>query len=208
MNNIECTDNITDLAAALCKAQIMIEGAEKNKTNPAFRSKYADLGACWDACRVPLGENGLSIIQIPSISDGCVHLTTILLHLSGQSIRGTLSLPIAKFDAQGAGSVITYARRYSLCSMVGIAPDDDDGNGGVVIDKTKQKPEVKTYPAETFDKNFPAWEKAVKEGKTLPDGKIFTPEIIIAQCLSKGALTPEQITKIQSIKPREPGEEE
>lgn len=123
------SDNIADLAAALAKAQATIEGAAKGKVNPAFKSKYADLSSVWDACREALTANGLSVVQAPgTMIDNRMSLTTMLLHSSGQFIEETLTIPLTKADAQGYGSATTYARRYALAAMVGVSPEDDDGN--------------------------------------------------------------------------------
>lgn len=123
------SDALDKLAPALSKAQANIEGASKDKTNPHFRSKYADLASCWDACREALTANGLSVIQATSPADHGITLTTRILHASGQWIEDDgLYLPAVKQDPQGFGSALTYARRYGLCAMVGISPEDDDGN--------------------------------------------------------------------------------
>ncbi len=117
------------LFAALAKAQAKIEGASKTNVNPHFRSKYADLASVWDACREALTSNGIAVIQRPVASEsGSVAIETILAHESGEYITGTLSMRPTKADPQGIGSAITYARRYALASMVGVAPEDDDGN--------------------------------------------------------------------------------
>ena len=125
------SDQINELAAAMAKAQAKIEGAAKDKTNPAFRSKYADLGAVWDAVRAPLSENGLAVVQFPRKTESGVEVETILMHSSGQWMSDTLAFPISKADAHGHGGGITYARRFSLQSICGVAPVDDDGNAAV-----------------------------------------------------------------------------
>lgn len=124
------SEQINELAAALAKAQAAIQPAAKDKQNPAFRSRYADLASVWDACRAALAENGLSVVQIPTdAGEGRIGLITTLLHSSGQWISGLLVLPLVKNDPQGAGSALTYARRYALSAMVGVVADeDDDGN--------------------------------------------------------------------------------
>lgn len=122
-------ENIKELAAAYCKAQPEIEGASKDKTNPAFRSKYADLGNVVDAIKPALGKHGLSFLQVPHEAENAVRIETILLHSSGQSLSlGTVTVPVTKADAQGFGSALTYARRYGLLTAFGVAPEDDDGN--------------------------------------------------------------------------------
>lgn len=129
------SEQINELAAALCKAQGEMEGASKDKENPHFRSKYADLGAVWDAIREPLAKNGLSVTQWmrSAGSDGAhaVEVETMLMHASGQWISDTFAVPVSKIDAQGYGSAATYSRRYSLMAAVGIAPVDDDANAAV-----------------------------------------------------------------------------
>lgn len=124
------SETITELAAALAKAQAAIQPAIKDKTNPAFKSRYADLASVWDACREALTSNGLSIVQLPIDGEpNRVTLTTLLLHASGQFISTTFSTPLMKQDPQGIGSALSYLRRYALSSMVGVvADDDDDGN--------------------------------------------------------------------------------
>lgn len=128
---METSDSIAKLAEALSKAQAVIEGAKKSADNPYFKSKYADLSEVWDACRKPLTDNGLSVVQtaefIPEHPD-MVCIETTLCHSSGEWMRGRLAVKPVKMDPQGVGSCVTYLRRYSLQSIVGIAPEDDDGN--------------------------------------------------------------------------------
>jgi hypothetical protein len=120
--------SIAALAGALSKAQGQMEGAAKGNINPHFKSKYADLASVWDACREPLTKNGLAVLQ-PVKADGAkVTVTTILMHSSGEWIEESLTMTAQQNTPQGVGSAITYGRRYGLASMVGIAPEDDDGN--------------------------------------------------------------------------------
>ena len=124
------SDNINELATALAKAQGAMRFAIKDANNPFFKSKYADLSSVVEAIRDALANNGLSYMQHLAPSEKhevCVE--TIILHASGQWIScGTLTVPVSKHDAQGFGSALTYARRYSLSAAVGVVADDDDGN--------------------------------------------------------------------------------
>lgn len=123
------SESVKAVAAALSKAQAVMASAQKDKTNPAFRSKYADLASVWDACREALTKNGLSVVQMTRSTDRQeVVVVTRLMHDSGEWIEGELALPVTKNDAQGFGSAMTYARRYALAAAVGVAPEDDDGN--------------------------------------------------------------------------------
>ena len=114
---------------ALAAAQKNFEAALKGANNPHFRSKYAALDACMDAVRGPLNDQGVFVTQtIESVESG-VLIETMFAHESGETYQGgKLFMPVAKHDAQGYGSAITYGRRYSLLTACGVAPEDDDGN--------------------------------------------------------------------------------
>jgi hypothetical protein len=124
------SESIKEIAAAYTKAQPKIEGAVKDKTNPAFRSKYADLGSVVDAIKGPLSEHGLAFVQCPHDADHAARVETVLIHESGEWMSlGEVTVPVTKIDAHGFGSALTYARRYGLLAAFGVAPEDDDGNG-------------------------------------------------------------------------------
>ena len=121
------SESIKELASALNKAQATLQGAKKGSENPYFHSKYADLLSVWDACRGALVSNGLSVSQIADMTpDGKAVLETILMHTSGEWIKGKLPLLPLKADPQAQGSAITYARRYSLSAIVGLCTEEDD----------------------------------------------------------------------------------
>ena len=113
--------SIKELATALAKVQGKLTFAKKDSKNPFFKSNYADLESVWDACRDLLAEHGLSVMQFPGVYvEGNMVLTTILAHESGEWIVQDMSLPVSKPDAQGAGSAITYMRRYALAAVIGV----------------------------------------------------------------------------------------
>lgn len=130
------SDQIGQLAEALCQAQGMMKFAKKDSSNPFFKSKYADLSSVVEAIRLPLYENGLSYAQTTDTDEHGVIVETVLMHKSGEWISGRLKMVPVKNDPQGIGSCITYARRYGLQSMVGIPTDDDDGNAASHITPT------------------------------------------------------------------------
>jgi len=132
------SESIAGLAAALAKAQGAMKGAVKDSANPFFKSKYADLASVVEAIRAAFSANGLSYIQTVQSSElDEVRVETMILHSSGEWIScGVLALPVSKNDAQGYGSALTYARRYSLSAAVGVAPEDDDGNAAVAAKPT------------------------------------------------------------------------
>jgi hypothetical protein len=123
---------VKNISEAMAKAFAQIEGAVKGKTNPAFRSKYADLAAVVDAIKPALAEHGLFFRQITHPADHGVCIETVIHHASGESLAcGPLFVPASKQDAQGFGSAMTYARRYSLMAAFGVPAEDDDGNSAV-----------------------------------------------------------------------------
>ncbi len=137
---MKTSDSVKEVATAMAKAQAIMAGAAKDKMNPGFKSKYADLASVWDACRDALTRNGLSVVQMTRTSDAQeVVVVTRLLHSSGEWIEGELALPVTKNDAQGFGSALTYARRYALAAAVGVAPEDDDANAAVAARPTPLK---------------------------------------------------------------------
>jgi hypothetical protein len=134
------------VSQALVKAQKEFGPALKTNTNPAFKSKYADLSACIEAVIDALNNNGIALIQrnVPCDSGVCVE--TVFVHESGELLSsGPLHVPASKQDPQGYGSALTYARRYSLMAACGIAPEDDDGNAGTKAAQDQRKPK----PADT-----------------------------------------------------------
>lgn len=122
---------VKGIYSALAAAQIEMGPALKDSTNPAFKSKYADLASVMAACLPALNRHGIAVIQPPVDDDHGRYVKTILAHESGETLECRVPLIIGKNDMQGYGSAVTYARRYGLMSMAGIAPEDDDGNAAV-----------------------------------------------------------------------------
>lgn len=149
--------DIGELAKALAAAQGEMTAASKDASNPHFKSRYATLASVWDAIRGPLSRNGLSVSQVletPDAGPGVI-VRTMLLHSSGQWIASRYVMPIPdKLTPQAVGSAITYARRYALSAIVGIAPDDDDDGNAASVTPARQeapkpapKPEPPAKPA-------------------------------------------------------------
>lgn len=117
------------IATALVKAQTTFGPALKTSTNPHFKNRYADLSACIEAVIDALNANGIFLAQPTHEDANGVTVETLFIHESGETLScGRLHVPASKQDAQGYGSALTYARRYSLMAACGIAPEDDDGN--------------------------------------------------------------------------------
>lgn len=149
---MKTSDNISNIAPALLKAQKSIKFAVKDAKNPHFKSSYADLGSVIDAIKAPLNDNGILFMQTPSPSaPGTLSLTTRLVHESGEWIEDTATMPLPKADPQGFGSAMTYCRRYALAAVVGVYQDDDDGNHASLGMHDKLVADFKTAIAEAAD---------------------------------------------------------
>lgn len=148
VSNFEKSDSLNELATALSLFQGEVENAKKESENPFFHSKYSNLGNIVDVIRKPLSKNGLAICQIP-VGEG--ELISILMHKSGQFIKGTFHMKPKDQSPQSIGSVITYMRRYTLGSMTGVASEeDDDGNAASSNDKKKPFTKPATKEEEEF----------------------------------------------------------
>jgi hypothetical protein len=131
------SDSIKSLAKALAAFQAEVKNPANTADNPFFKSKYAPLQDILNLVRPLLSKHGLSILQIPSGDGEKIVITTMLMHESGEWIESCpLVLKADKPTAQGAGSAITYGRRYALSAVLGISSeDDDDGNQASGNDK-------------------------------------------------------------------------
>jgi hypothetical protein len=141
---------------AFCAAQSEIGVARKNTSNPFFNSKYADLKECFNACSDALNRHGIHISQPTMLEGDLFVIRTILTHTSGESMQD-FGVPIvgwreAKNPAQAFGSGQTYARRYGLCGMVGIAPADDDAQSLTQTEKPKLLDQDQIYEITTLIK--------------------------------------------------------
>jgi hypothetical protein len=156
-----------NLFTALVKAQSEISAAVKDSTNPHFKSKYADLSSVVSAIKPALSKHGLGFVQVFREATGGVTIETIIIHESGEQFPcGPLFVPASKQDAQGYGSAITYTRRYSLQTAVGLPSEDDDGNGASKDKRPDEQPDPFTHDpvtvgrlktAKTVDELAQAW---------------------------------------------------
>ena len=131
---------MSDAIKALVRAQKAMGAVIKNANNPHLKSKYADLGSVLDACQTALHDNGFAVMQPCGKDDQGQFVETLLAHESGDSFSSRVYLVIGKNDMQGVGSAITYARRYGLLGMAGLAPEDDDGEATKAPKQPRQEP--------------------------------------------------------------------
>lgn len=144
------SESIANLAAAMAAAQGEMGAAVKGSSNPFFKSSYADLGAVIQAVKAPFAKHGLSYVQFPINGQGGIGVSTRLMHLSGEWLEQEFLIPLGKLDAHGAGSAITYARRYALQSIAGIPAEDDDGNAASTKPKHPSHPAAKQSSQDFF----------------------------------------------------------
>ena len=158
---MKTSESIVKIAPALLAAQKEIGSATKDATNPFFKSKYADLGSVMEACKEALNKNGIVVLQPVSNSfsfndQAPVPMTfveTILLHESGEFISDIMLASVKQHnDPQAQGSAITYARRYSLQSMMFIPAEDDDAEKATPRPQTTPASAQTVYHTQNSDK--------------------------------------------------------
>ena len=169
METTNQSSKLGELAKALAQAQSEMTAVLKSSENPHFRSRYADLSAVFDACKEALNKNGFAIVQrVENDANGaCVE--TMLLHSSGEYVSSRCWLPVAQKTAQAYGSAITYARRYGLTSLAGVAADEDD-DGNAASAPVHQAARPPASPS-THIASAPAHIPQVEEGVVIPFGK-------------------------------------
>jgi len=168
------SENIAVLGKALSQFQGEIKNPNNTADNPFFKSKYAPLNDILNLVRPILSKYGLSVVQAPSGDGENIIIYTTLIHSSGEWIEfEPLTLKADKVTAQGAGSAITYGRRYALSAVLGISSeDDDDGNGAEPSDdkgKTNQTKNTGTGDKLASEKQLKYIYKLV-EDKNYQDG--------------------------------------
>lgn len=147
------SEQINEIAAALAKAQGLMDNASKDRKNDHFKSKYADLASVRDAVIGPLTAAGIAVLQAPSTTADGVVVETRFVHGSGQWLSCSVGATPRAYDPQSVGSAITYLRRYGLMALAGIAPEDDDGNAASVqtAPQRRQEPPPPVAPRKWSD---------------------------------------------------------
>jgi hypothetical protein len=164
------SETIGKLVDALIAAQKEFEPILKDKDNPFFKSKYADLAAGIEATQPALTKNGLAVVQFPvsgspqqqdvtttDKAEKTVHssspvyeigVVTVLAHSSGEFIAESYTLPLVRQDAQTGVAAVTYARRAAYLAAIGVAAVDDDGNTAAATpERGKSAPIANTAPS-------------------------------------------------------------
>lgn len=140
-----CSENTTELAAAMIEVQRQLAPATRDAVNPFIKNRYATLNSVMETCREALVSNGIWLTQLPvpapiELGPGHIGLLTKLTHAeSGQWQASLTVVPLPKPDPQGMGSAITYSRRYALTAMLGMVTEDDDGEAAKLPPKSGQR---------------------------------------------------------------------
>lgn len=149
---MQTSEHINELAEALAVAQGSFAKVTKGKTakietktGPGYKYQYADLGEVIETTRPTLKEHGLSVVQMPSVGpDNRLTLCTMLMHKSGQWIRGEIPIQWNGGDPKSLGSLLTYLRRYTYTGAIGVATEEDDDGQAA---GTAPKPDAPKRPA-------------------------------------------------------------
>ena len=187
------------LAKALVAAQMATEAVKKASTNPAFKAKYADLSVVVEAVVPALNKSGVSVLQFPAFNGELVSVATTLLHETGSSVTATLHLRPSKLDAQGVGSAITYARRYSLMAMTGAAPEDDDGAAASGPREPAPHREPLKPSAPTLAERANRLESAMRAKAGDPDAVQKVYDLGAGLCAELDAKDPDRLAELEAL---------
>jgi hypothetical protein len=123
---------MSNIAAALVKAQSEMSLATKDSKNPFFKSKYANLNSIREAVLPALNKNGVVVLQPTVYVDGKSFVRTTLLHSSGEVMTSDTEIICSKQnDPQAWGAALSYSRRYSLQSLMCVGAEDDDAESAM-----------------------------------------------------------------------------
>ena len=198
------TPAIGQLAAALAKAQAafpkVLKDREAKIESPRGRYsyRYADLASLIEAVRKPLADNGLAYVQPIRIGPNGHVLVTRLLHISGASLESEYMLRDHE-RPQEMGSEITYARRYALSALLGVASEEDDDGTAAQTAEPSRRSQPYTGSEPPFDYQPPKPER-VKPAAATPEPKIeenraFLSGRVLALAKER-TLTPEEKTDV------------
>lgn len=141
------SENIDQIATAMTKVQAALKPATFDSVNPHFKNRYASLGAIVEACLPLLAKNDIAVFQSTTPGGNEPLVVTMLVHKSGQWIKGYYPIWVTAPTPQSLGSGTTYAKRYALAAIVGVVADeDDDGNAASVAPQQAQSKPVATKP--------------------------------------------------------------
>jgi len=199
---VESSESIEALAGALAKAQSEIEDAVKDAKNPHLKNRYASLTSVLASVRPALSRHGLAVTQWPSHDGEEVEVVTVLVHASGEWMRGRCSAPYqagrGQSSVQAVGSAITYLRRYSLMALVGIAPEDDDGNAAAGR-RTREPRDARAARQSTHDWTWEA-DRALFCAEL---GRLDPPvpyDVLARWCVAHDRLRPSQMAPANRVK--------
>lgn len=143
---------------ALNKVQGLLEPITKDATNPHFKSKYASLAAVNQSIMGPLSEAGFVLLSGGDCVGGKPYLITKLIHKNGHEESFHYPLIEKTDNPQHMASSVTYARRYSICALLNLSVEDDDGekatHAPASTEKHYQAPENKPAAASTGTGNI------------------------------------------------------
>lgn len=159
------TEAETTIYQAFVRAQAEFETPKKTATlvvGGGQKRTYADLGAYLDAVRPALHKHGLGLLQPVGFADDAISIQTVLVDGKGDKVESpVLNIPIDRTGnrnaVQALGSTITYARRYSLMSFLGLVGEDDDGEGANMSKAKQPAQQAKPVQQQNYRDKALAW---------------------------------------------------
>lgn len=150
-STVRRSPSIAKLASALCSVQGEVKNPTKNKQNPHLKNWYADLTAVLAVVLPTFSKHKLAVTQLPCELDGEPAMQTLLLHESGEWVETVTKIRPTKTDPQSVGSAQSYARRYALQCLAGIAAEDDDDGNAASHPAQQPKQQGTPYPQKPAD---------------------------------------------------------
>jgi hypothetical protein len=195
---IEFMENTPKLNEAISKAQAEFKAVAFDATNPFLKNKYASLGACIESTKAVLAKHGLSVTQQPTGDGSKIGVVTTLRHASGESVTSEIALPLSdekgKSQAQLAGSIITYLRRYSLAGVLGLYADEDTDGHATPTAPAPVTTTTQGYAPTFTARNSPSTPSASVSKPDKP-AKAYTPKdrVKFIAAMLKNSFAPEEI---------------
>lgn len=147
-HSVRRSPSLAKIAAALCAAQCELKNPVKNKQNPHFKNWYADLTAVLESILPVFTKHKLSVMQLPCELDDAPAMMTLIMHDSGEWVETVVKVRPVKLDPQSVGSAQSYAKRYALQSIAGIAAEDDDDGHAATHRPPAQQPQKAARPTD------------------------------------------------------------
>ena len=167
------SESVSEVLPAVFAAKSAFMPVIKDKKNEHFKSTYADLRAYFGAIDKAIEDNKLLLSQATCVTEhGGIIVETRLTHVpSGQWIGSTYPVKAAQQTPQAEGSALTFARRYALSSLLGLAAEDDDGNAASTVAADKRTRLINKGIEKARNGEYDEWQACLTKSERILLGK-------------------------------------